>query len=245
MLALTDHDTLSGLEEARLAAEQHDISFTPGVEISVTWNNQTVHLVALDVDTGNEQLTTGLEKLLEFRDWRAEEIGRRLQKSGIEGAYEGALALSNGKLVSRTHFARFLVSRGVVADMRSCFKNYLVKGKPGHVSGDWATLEEAVGWIRSAGGCAVIAHPARYNMTRTKLRKLIGEFKEVGGVAIEVVSGSHSKDECFTMARHASDFDLHASSGSDFHSPDNPWVELGRLMPLPTGCRPVVELLGS
>ncbi|OOZ14537.1 phosphatase [Solemya velum gill symbiont] len=243
VLALTDHDTLEGLEEARQAALEHDIRIVTGAEISVTWNGQTVHIVALGIDPANQGLGTGLQKLVEYRHWRAAEIGRRLEKHGISGAHEGVVALSNGRLVSRTHFARFLVGAGEARDMRDCFKRFLVRGRPGHVSGEWATLEEALGWIYDAGGHAVIAHPARYGMTRTKLRRLIGEFQELGGEAIEVVSGSHSKDECYTMARHAKDFDLHASTGSDFHTPENQWVELGRLMPLPVGCKPVWELL--
>jgi predicted metal-dependent phosphoesterase TrpH len=243
VLALTDHDTLEGLDEARQAAQEHDIRIITGAEISVTWNGQTVHVVALDIDPASHGLGVGLQKLVEYRHWRAAEIGRRLEKHGISGAHKGAVALSNGRLVSRTHFARFLVGAGEARDMRDCFKRFLVKGRPGHVSGEWATLEEALGWIHEAGGHAVIAHPARYDMTRTKLRRLIGEFTELGGAAIEVVSGSHSKDECYTMARHAKDFNLYASSGSDFHTPENQWIELGRLMPLPVGCKPVWELL--
>ncbi|OOZ41374.1 PHP domain-containing protein [Solemya elarraichensis gill symbiont] len=243
VLALTDHDTLEGLEEAQQAAQEHAIRIVTGAEISVTWNGQTVHIVALGIDPANQCLALGLQRLVEYRHWRAAEIGRRLEKHGISGAHDGAVALSNGRLVSRTHFARFLVGAGEARDMRDCFKRFLVRGRPGHVSGEWATQEEALGWIHDAGGHAVIAHPARYGMTRTKLRRLIGEFQELSGEAIEVVSGSHSKDECYTMARHAKDFNLHASSGSDFHTPENQWVELGRLMPLPVGCKPVWELL--
>jgi predicted metal-dependent phosphoesterase TrpH len=243
VLALTDHDTLEGIEEAQQAGQKHGIRIITGAEISVTLNGQTVHIVALDIDPASQGLGVGLQKLVEYRHWRAAEIGRRLEKHGISGAHEGAVALSNGRLVSRTHFARFLVDKGEARDMRDCFKRFLVRNKPGHVSGEWATLEEVLGWIHGAGGHAVIAHPARYGMTRTKLRRLMGEFQELGGEAIEVVSGSHSRDECYTMARHAQDFNLHASSGSDFHTPVNQWVELGRLMPLPAGCKPVWELL--
>lgn len=239
VMALTDHDTLSGVGEAAAAAAERGIAFIPGVEVSVTWNRLTVHIVGLGVDPANEQLLQGLAGLVEYRDWRAEEIGRRLAKAGVDGAYEGAKALSNGRLISRTHFARFLVQHGHAESVGQVFKKFLVSGKPGHVSGQWAGLEDAVGWIRAAGGQAVIAHPARYNMTRSKLRKLIGEFAELGGDAIEVVSGSHSKDEYFTMARHAGDFGLAASAGSDYHGPENPWIELGRLPELPAGCRPI------
>jgi predicted metal-dependent phosphoesterase TrpH len=239
VMALTDHDTLAGLDEAAGAAAAQGMAFVPGVEISVTWQRMTVHIVGLGVDAANARLRDGLAGLVEFRDWRAEEIGRRLAKAGIEGAFEGARALSNGRLISRTHFARFLVESGHAESVGQVFKKFLVNGKPGHVSGQWASLEDAVAWIRGAGGQAVIAHPARYSMTRTKLRKLIGEFAELGGEAIEVVSGSHSRDEYFTMARHAADFGLAASAGSDFHDPANPWIELGRLPELPPGCRPI------
>ncbi|MCG8099477.1 MAG: phosphatase, partial [Candidatus Thiodiazotropha taylori] len=154
-------------------------------------------------------------------------------------AYEGALALAEGCLVSRTHFARFLVQSGIVEDERKVFKRFLVSGKPGHVPGEWASLEEAVGWIHAAGGQAVIAHPARYRMTRSKLRQLLKQFVALQGDGLEVVSGSHSRDDYVNMAKHARDFDLLASAGSDFHCPENPWVELGRLPRLPEGCKPV------
>lgn len=239
VMALTDHDTLAGLDEAADAAAGHGIGFVPGVEISVTWNKQTVHIVGLGVDRTNAALRDGLAGLAEYRDWRAREIGRRLAKAGIEDAFEGAKAFSNGRLIGRTHFARFLVQAGHADNVGQVFKRFLVSGKPGHVSGQWASLADALGWINGAGGQAVIAHPARYRMTRSKLRRLIAEFAELGGAAIEVVSGSHSKDEYFTMARHAADFDLAASAGSDFHGPENPWIELGRLPDLPPGCRPV------
>jgi hypothetical protein len=239
VLALTDHDTTAGIEEAQSTASSYGLVLIPGVEISVTWNKQTVHIVGLKIDTDNQALQQGLSKMREFRDWRAKEIAVRLEKAGISGAYKGALAYSNGALVSRTHFARYLVQQGVVSDERKVFKHYLVKGKPGYIAGQWAELAQALEWIQGAGGMAVVAHPARYNMSRSKLRRLLSEFVELGGEAIEVVSGSHSRDDYYTMAKHASDFGLMASAGSDFHSPENPWIELGRLPLLPDNCRPV------
>lgn len=239
-LALTDHDTLDGLAEARNAAAPAGITLVPGVEISVTWAGGTVHIVGLNVDPACEGLAVGLRSLREFRDWRAGEIGRRLARdAGIHGAFEGASALSSGHLVSRTHFARFIAAQGHAESARDVFKRYLVQGKPGHVPGAWARLEDAVRWIREAGGQAVIAHPARYRLTRNKLRRLIAAFADAGGAALEVVSGSHSRDECFTMARHAKDYGLMASAGSDYHGPENPWVELGRLPDLPSDIRPI------
>ena len=239
VLALTDHDTTEGLAEGGAAADAAGLVLVPGVEISVTWSSRVVHVVGLGIDPADAALQEGLAGLRRFRAWRAEEIGRRLERAGVSGAFEGARALSNGRLISRTHFARFLVAGGHAPDMRRVFRRFLTRGNPGHVPGAWADLEAAVGWIRSAGGQAVIAHPARYPFTRTRLRQLIGEFRECGGEGIEVVSGSHGRDDTFTAARHARDFRLLASAGSDYHGPEHPWLELGRLPPLPDGCRPV------
>lgn len=239
VLALTDHDTLDGLAAAETAAGSEGMILCPGVEISVSWGGRTIHIVGLGIDREDENLRRGLAGLTEYRRWRAEEIGLRLAKSGIEGALEGAKGFSNGRMIGRTHFARFLVCHGYAPSVRDVFKRYLVKGKPGHVAGDWASLEEAVGWICGAGGRAVVAHPARYRFTATKLRRLIGLFKELGGVGIEVVSGSHNPDECLVFARYAQENGLLGSVGSDYHGPENPWVELGRLPPLPKGCTPV------
>lgn len=241
VLALTDHDTLDGLEEARDAARTAGLTLVPGVEISVTWAKQTVHIVGLQVNPHDASLRAGLQSLQEFRDWRAEEIGRRLAKAGIEGAYPAARALARGRIVSRTHFAHFLVEQGHAASVRDVFKRYLVQKKPGHVPGQWAELEQALGWIRAAGGLAVLAHPARYRMSASKLRRLIGEFRDAGGAALEVVSGSHSRDDTLSMAAHCRSAGLLASRGSDFHGPENPWVELGRLAELPRGCEPLWE----
>jgi predicted metal-dependent phosphoesterase TrpH len=239
VLALTDHDTTAGIDEASQAATACGVTLIPGVEISVTWKRQTVHLIGLNIDPLDPVLSQGLQRLREFREWRAEEIARKLERAGVSGAYEGALGFAEGSLVSRTHFARFLVQSGIVEDERKVFKRFLVSGKPGHVAGEWASLEEAVGWIHGAGGQAVIAHPARYNMTRAKLRQLVKAFVALQGDALEVVSGSHSRDDYITMAKHAKDFDLLASAGSDFHCPENPWIALGRLPSLPVGCQPV------
>lgn len=241
VLALTDHDETGGLSEAAGAAERLGIGFVPGVEVSVTWGSNTIHVVGLNIDASSERLQQGLGRLREFRDWRAREIGRRLEKRRIPGAYEGALIHARGRVVSRTHFAHFLAENGYASSVRDVFKHYLKRNKPGHVPGNWAGLEEAVGWITDAGGQAVIAHPARYELSATKRRRLLGEFVECGGEGIEVVSGSHSPDECKTTAKYARDFGLLASQGSDFHGPENPWVELGRLQPLPEGCIPIWE----
>lgn len=239
VLALTDHDTTDGVSAAAAAARAAGLRLVPGAEISVSWQAQTVHILGLGLDTGNVALQAGLAGLRAFRDWRAEEIGRRLARAGIGGALTGARALAQGRIVSRTHFAHYLVEQGHAASVREVFRRFLVKNKPGYVSGQWAELGDAVGWIRAAGGMAVIAHPARYNMTAGKLRRLIGEFRELGGVGLEVVSGSHTRDNIDTMAALCRNERLLASSGSDYHGPDNCWIRLGELPALPAGCTPV------
>lgn len=242
VMALTDHDGTDGLQEASAAAAVTGIRFINGIELSVTWNKRTIHIVGLNFDPQYPPLQAGIEALQAFRETRAREIAMKLQQVGIKGAYEGAQRFCGGKMLGRMHFANFLVAEGHARNVRSVFKHYLVHNKPGHVSGDWATLEDAVSWITGAGGIAVIAHPARYKLTRTRLRKLITDFIAAGGQAIEVVSGSHDTNDANTMANHASDFDLYASSGSDFHDPDFPWIKMGTMPPLPRQCRPVWEL---
>ena len=239
VLALTDHDTTAGITEAATAAQTSGITLIPGVEISVTWNSRTVHIVGLQIDIHHPLLQTGLAELRTFRAWRAEEIGIRLAKYGIADAYEGAREFSNGTLIGRTHFARLLVKRGLAVDTNEVFRRFLVQGKPGHVAGQWATLETAVGWIRAAGGQAVIAHPARYRLTRPQLLRFIGEFREHGGAALEVITSTHSRDDVLNFARHAQSQQLLASVGSDFHGTEHAWLQLGRLPPLPKNCTPI------
>ena len=239
VLALTDHDSTEGVSEAARAAAELGLTLIPGVEISVTWRSGVVHVLGLGVDQADLTLQAGLATLREQRDWRAEEMGRRLEKHGIDGAFEGAMALSNGRLISRTHFARFLVGRGEADSVGGVFKRFLKPGKPGYVNGEWAALGDAVSWNISAGGQAVIAHPARYKLTHSRLRELLGEFRDLGGAGLEVVSGSHSRDDALRMARYARDFGLRASSGSDYHGPEQPWIELGHLPALPDGCTPI------
>lgn len=239
VLALTDHDTLEGLASAQAAADTAGLILSPGVEVSVTWGGRTIHIVGLGIDRHSEALRSGLTGISAHRRRRAEEIGRRLAEEGIQGAFEGAQALSNGRLIGRAHFARFLVRQGYAPNEREVFKHYLTRGKPGYMAGDWVDLETAVGWIRGAGGQAVIAHPGRYRFPRTRLLRLIGEFTELGGVGIEVVSGSHNRDEHLLFARYARENHLLASVGSDFHGPGNPWAGLGGMDPLPASCTPI------
>jgi len=189
----------------------------------------------------NAELQQGLQATIIFRQQRAEKIAERLAKAGIEGALEGAKKFAGGKILSRTHFAHFLVEQGYAKDMKRVFKNYLVRNKPGYVPGEWASLEDALKWIKHAGGLAVLAHPARYALSNGRLKEFIAEFKDLGGAAIEVVSGSHSQDEVLRMAELSKYFAMSASSGSDYHGPSNSYRELGYLHAMPSQCQPVWE----
>lgn len=241
-LALTDHDELSGLAEAEAAAREVGMTLIPGVEISVSWDGRTVHIVGLRVDANHAGLRDGLASNRGGRGERARRIGESLAKSGIAGAYEGAYALAENKeLISRTHFARFLVEKKHVKDIKTVFKKYLTQGKPGYVAHQWASLPDAVDWIRAAGGTAVLAHPGRYVIGRERMARLLTAFKDAGGEAIEVVTGSHRAEDTPVYADFAERFGLAASVGSDFHAPGEGGRELGRLQPLPRKCRPVWE----
>lgn len=240
VLALTDHDELSGQAEAGAVAQEVGLRLINGVEISVTWGNVTLHVVGLNVDPLDPVLLHGLARNRGGRTERARRIGEELARIGISGAFEGASALAENKeLISRTHFARYLVERGVVKNLKTVFKKYLVKGKPGYVSHEWASLSDALTWIHAAGGVAVLAHPGRYQIGREKMRLLLNEFKHLGGAGIEVVTGSHTPDQVPLYADLAVEFDLMASIGSDFHAPGEGGRELGRLTALPERCRPI------
>lgn len=245
LLALTDHDELDGLAEARATADALGLRFVDGVEISVSWgNDQTLHIVGLGVDPSYAVLDVGLAELRSGRDARAMRMAAELDKVGIHGAYEGALRyVSNPALVGRSHFARYIVESGYAKDVKSVFDHWLAKDKPGYVSHHWTTLETALRWIREAGGVAVIAHPARYAFSPTAEFALFSEFKTHGGQGVEVVTGSHSDAEAVRYTDMALEFELLASRGSDFHSPAESRTELGSLPPLSAKLRPVWELL--
>jgi predicted metal-dependent phosphoesterase TrpH len=237
--ALTDHDQLAGLAEARSAAQEAGMRFVDGVEISVTWRGGTVHVVGLRIDPGNEALAAGLATVRGGRLERARTMARDLQSAGIDSAFEGAIERAdNPSMVSRTHFARFLVDTGVVADMRDAFRRFLVPGKPGYVPHQWARLADAVQWIVAAGGQAVLAHPGRYGLSAGAMDALLQEFRAAGGEAIEVVTGSHSPEQSRHFAAIAAHYDFAASRGSDFHGPDE-GAEFGTLPPLDPALRPV------
>lgn len=239
VMALTDHDVTDGLAEAAAEAERLGIGFITGVEISVTWQKHLLHIVGLNFDPANEALQQGLAGLRQMRQGRSEEMARRLAKAGIENALEGAQAYANGKILSRTHFAKFLYQSGRVKSLQGAFDRYLGTGKPAYVACEWCSLEEALGWINGAGGVAVIAHPARYKLSATKLRALIGEFKTLGGQGFEVVSGSQGINENHNMADYARRHGLLASVGSDYHGPSQKWLGMGRTEPLPRDLTPI------
>ena len=242
--ALTDHDEIGGQARAAAAAAANGMAYLTGTEISVTFANETVHIIGLGFDATNPIIVSGLAKTRGGRSERAMEMSEGLAKVGIKGAYEGALKfVGNPELISRTHFARFLVESGVCKDTYEVFRKYLTDNKPGFVPHRWATLGDAVGWITQSGGVAVIAHPGRYKFTANEEFALFSEFKTHGGQGVEVVTGSHTVAEYVEYAAVAKEFDLVASRGSDFHSPDESRIDLGTLPMLPGDLMPVWELL--
>ena len=244
--ALTDHDEVGGQQRAMQAAHAQGIDYLTGVEISVTFADTTVHIVGLGFDHTDPRMMDGLADTRDGREPRAVEMGRQLAAAGIPGAYEGALKyVGNSRLIARPHFARYLVETGVCRDTAEVFRNYLVEGKPGYVPHRWAHLGDAVRWITGGGGVAVIAHPARYPFSATEEYALFSEFKQHGGQAVEVVTGSHSAAEAARYANMAREFGLAASRGSDFHSPNESHTDLGQLPALPADLTPVWTLLAD
>lgn len=244
--ALTDHDEVGGQERAAAAAKACGIRYLCGVEISVTFLNQTVHILGLGVDPENIALREGLTATRGGRTARARDMAAELARVGIPGVFEGALKyVGNPELISRSHFARYLVEAGICPDTNSVFRKYLAQGKPGYVPHRWASLGDAVGWITGAGGVAVIAHPARYKFSANEEFALFTEFKGHGGAGVEVVTGSHTSAEYLTYGAAAKDYGLAASRGSDFHSPNESHTDLGSLPYLPGTLTPVWELLAS
>ena len=238
--ALTDHDEVGGQSRARTAAQDLGMRYISGVEISVSWANQTLHIVGLGIDENNPQLIQGLYDTRNGRTNRAKAISAELERVGIQNAYAGALRfVGNPELISRTHFARHLVESGVCASTEEVFQNYLVAGKPGFVDHVWANLADAIGWINGAGGIAIIAHPGRYRYSDLQKEELYAQFKDLGGRGIEVVTGSHTPEEYGIFAKVAQRYGFLASRGSDFHSPDESDIDLGCLPNLPAPLRPV------
>ena len=238
--ALTDHDEINGIAEARRAAAELGMKYVPGVEISATWAGHTLHIVGLHIDETNQGLLDGLTTIRVGRNRRADEIASELEKAGIPGALEGALKyVGNPDLISRMHFARYIAELGICKSPAEVFSKYLTDGKPGFVAHRWASMSEAIKWIQAAGGIAVLAHPGRYKLTETEFSALFDEFKELGGVGIEVVTGSHTVDQYAQYAKVARQYGFLASRGSDFHGPGETRVDLGILPSLPQDLIPV------
>lgn len=242
-LALTDHDTTAGLDEAKRSAETAGIRFISGIELSTDWQGKCLHIVGLGIDPAYAPLAEATHNLRNVRLQRAEQIALKLEKKRIPGALEAVKKMAGDSMITRTHFADFLVSQGHVFSQQEAFDRYLAKGKAAYVSTPWAEMSTAIDWIIKSGGVAVLAHPLRYQLTASWLRRLLNAFREAGGQAVEVVTGRYNSDEIKTMADYAKRFGLAGSAGSDFHSPVNQYVELGRLASLPSDILPVWELL--
>ncbi|MEI6745723.1 MAG: PHP domain-containing protein [Methylococcaceae bacterium] len=242
MLALTDHDTVAGLAEAKKCADELNINFINGIEISTQWEKIGVHIVGLNIYPQHEALQKVMAELHIMRIERAEKIALKLAKKGIPDALEFVQKTVTNETITRVHFANFLVAHAHVSTISEAFDRYLGDGKSAYVSTTWTPLENAIQAIRDAGGIPIIAHPLRYKLTATRMKKLLGTFKNAGGLAIEVVTGRYNPDEMRILANYANQFELAASVGSDFHSPENVWIELGRIAPLPNNVKPVWEL---
>ena len=238
--SLTDHDVLGGQARAQDAALNLGMEYVSGVEISISWMGQTVHIVGLGFAPSIVTLQDGLRTTRDGREERARQMAAQLAQIGIENSYEGALKFAgNPELIARTHFARYLVEQQVCRDMDEVFRKYLVAGKPGYVSHRWASLDQAVDWITGAGGEAVIAHPGRYRLNAMQMDELYARFKDLGGAGIEVVTGSHSPDQYQTYAKVAKRYGFMASRGSDFHDPQESDIDLGQLPHLPEHLTPI------
>lgn len=238
-LALTDHDNLAGIQEAQQAAVDHDIRLITGVELSVTWQRKSLHIIGLDFDSAGYELVELVAELQELRQQRAEKIAAKLARRGVKDPLENASRHAQGRLITRPHFARCLIEQGYAKDFEAAFRDYLGQGKPGFASTQWVSLERAVECLNRAGGLAVIAHPRRYRLSHSWMRRLLEEFKNLGGAGVEVVTGGGSPGDTEAMTQLATRYGLLASAGSDFHDPVNPWVELGRLPALPDVLSPV------
>ncbi len=239
IISLTDHDTLSGIDEASKEALKIGLKLIPGVEISVSWSGITIHILGLGVDHKNKRLIERLDQIKEIRLNRARLISQKLSDFGCPDLFKEAMQFSNGQAIGRTHFARALIKAGYAKNIGHVFKNFLVKGKPGYVKDAWIALPEAIKMIKSAGGQAVIAHPKKYKLSRTKLKDLTRDFADLGGEGLEIISGCYDFSEEKDLVSLANDHNLLGSLGSDYHGPDKPWVKLGNLPGLSPLCKPI------
>ncbi|UZE94708.1 PHP domain-containing protein [Alkalimarinus alittae] len=238
-LALTDHDTISGLDEAASTGDALGVNIISGVEFSAQWNNQGIHILGLNFDRQSPIIKSAVERQESSRFLRTKSISERLEKKGFEGLYEAALVSSSGQAPGRPHIASAMVEKGYVSNVSVAFKKYLGAGKVGDIRSVWPELNEVVGWIVDAGGIAIIAHPRKYNMTVTKLRSLIADFKASGGEGLEVITSGQKQGEIGLLADLCTKYELKGSLGSDFHSPTQPWVKLGAIPSLPKSVKPV------
>ncbi len=240
-LALTDHDTVNGIHEAQRAAQHTKINLIPGIELSASWENKCLHIIGLGIDPSHPVLLQGIESQQNIRCDRAKKIAFKLEKKRIFGAYDAVKASAMDGMITRSHFAQFLVKNQHARDLQNAFDKYLGHGKPAYVSTVWADLPHVIDWIKQSGGIAVIAHPLRYNLTNRWMNRMLTAFTELGGQGIEVVTGRSNNDDIRRTHQYTQQYDLFASMGSDFHAPDQ-WVELGHLADLPIGSQPVWQL---
>ena len=239
-LSVTDHDTVDAYEKLD-ASSCPGVTVVPGIELSTNWAGRNIHVLGLNIDPSNSDLANGIRQQKLARLQRAEKIAARLEKKGLDNPLEEVTKLANGANIGRPHFARYLVDKGIVTDFRQAFQKYLGNGKAGDVRQFWSPMEDIIEWILAAGGTAVLAHPAHYKLTNTRLRLLAEDFISAGGQALEIVSGIQTKQLTDKLMRLCDDLQLMASCGSDFHTPGNSWSEVGKFTPLPANCRPVWE----
>lgn len=244
-LAITDHDTVKAhLQLAQMKGEYKadEIKVIKGIELSSQWNNMGIHIVGLNIDINSNAIEAAVAHQTQLRLQRVKTIAKKLTQSGFPDITQGAMKLAGDSQIGRPHIAQYMVEEGLVSSVAQAFNKYLGAGKVGDVSNIWSDLEQVVEWINKAGGVAVLAHPSRYKMTRTKVRRLMADFSDAGGQAIEVCTGNQVPRVAEEMAVICDEFDFYASVGSDFHNPDYKWVRLGQYPELPKSCRPVWEL---
>jgi 3',5'-nucleoside bisphosphate phosphatase len=244
VLAITDHDTIAGLGIAHKASVIHGLTLIPGIEFSSQWGKGGVHIVGLGINPASQELNAAIAFQEQARYARSEAIGERLARAGFPEALQGARRIAGGGTLGRPHFAQYLVNIGAVANINAAFKKYLGTGKPADVKYQWPLMEQVINWIHCAGGVAVLAHPAKYELTRMKMCALVDAFAAVGGDAVEVISGQQPMALTQDLAKIVNSRSLYASCGSDFHIPDQPWQELGSFGALPDNSKPVWSLLG-
>jgi len=239
-LSITDHDTVNAYQQLE-PLDQWPIQIIPSIEFSSHWQKINVHVVGLNVQLDSDALKEGVAFQHKARQQRAKMIAQKLHQLGFQGTLAGAAAIANNDNIGRPHFAQYLLNIGAVSNIAQAFKKYLGPGKAGDIRQLWADLPQVIQWIRKAGGTAVLAHPTKYKLTRTKLKLLLDDFIEAGGQGMEVVSGKQTPAVTRDMLTICNEKNLFASCGSDFHRPGQPWAELGKFPEFPSNCTPVWE----